>query len=148
MSINSTIRNINFAQGVDVTGAFKPLEESRTYHLENNVTNFRTDIIANSSVCSGMDVDLIVRRYTSEEGEMIENISYRLFYIPSEANATDRWRLAKKYKSDEGKSTGVSLGIGFFGIGDEATLTLSTTDIEGDDHDCTVYVLTKIFFNN
>lgn len=143
MSLNSTIRNVRFAQGVEISLPIDVLESTGELDLPNNSSNVDTGVIISSDRAGGAEVSFIVRRYTVEEGERIENITYRVVNIPSAVNPSDKWILVRPYKSDEGISTEVTFSLSV--DGNNVKILASTSLLSGTGHECTIYYRVSLF---
>ena len=143
MSLNSTIRNVRFAQGVEISLPIDVLDTSGEVEIPNNSSNVNTGIKINSDRAGGAEISLLIRRFTNGGGERIENITYRIVNVPSAVNPNDKWILVRPYKSDEGISTEVTFSLSV--SGNEVTALASSSLLSGTGHKCTIYYRVSLF---
>lgn len=144
MRLNSTIRNVRFAQGVEISLPIDVLEASGEIDIPNDTLELDTGIKISSLRSGGAEISLIANRFTEEEGDKIENIVYRIVLVPS-APLENRWVLVTPYKSDEGDSTGLTFSLSIDPTGEEATLLVSSSNLSGTGHRCILYYRTALF---
>lgn len=140
--MNSEIRTLHFAQGVEVEPADGIVEESGNISLANNTADQDTGLSFDLNDYREVGVHYSIRRRTDSTTGLIERGYLRLTADPD--NVGDSWILSHPERNDEGTTPGVTFSKDV--VGDVVTLEASTTNLAGDNHECIVsYRLEPLF---
>ena len=132
--MNSEIRTLHFAQGVDVDSALS-LEETGDIDLANNTANQDLSLSYDLAEYREIVFTYTIRRRTDSTTGLIERGQIRLTADPDGAGAL-KWILSTESKNDEGVSPGVTFSKSV--VGNVVDLQASTTNLAGANHHCYV----------
>lgn len=134
MPSNSQLRNIHFAQGVEITLPVTVLNDSDELDLANNQAALSTGITVDLTTTRELIFDYTIRRRTDLTTGLIERARMRLTANPDGVLQADKWILSWDFQNNEGVTPGVTFTITVAaGI---ATLKYATTNIAGANHHC------------
>ncbi len=132
--MNSEIRTLHFAQGVDVDSAIA-IEETGDIDLANNTASQDLDLSYDLAEFREIIFTYSVRRRTDSTTGLIERGQIRLTADPDGAGAL-KWILSTESKNDEGTTPGVTFSKSV--TGNVVDLLASTSNIAGANHHCYV----------